>query len=430
MTSGMNTLPLERRAAHAMHKGMMAARRCRLYRETCPFRNKSEHNPADMPERIYLDHAATTQMLPEARHAWMEASMRWANPSSPHAEGRAAKAALEDARVRIAAALGWTGSVIFTSGASEAIAIALTRTNVGRVVASAVEHDSVLRLAGEGERLPVDISGVTSFHHHSRESGNPTSDLSTKRHGPELGPCFRGDDEKGGRGDDVLFAIQHANSETGVLQPLDQLIPQIRAANGILFADCAQTAGKLPLPDADLIAIGAHKFGGPPGIGALLVRDLALLEPSGGQERGYRGGTEDLPAILAMAAALDAGREWMTEAADLRAFLDMGVVQAGGVVIAADAPRIPTIASYAMPGVPARAQLIRFDLGGIAVSAGSACSSGTLKPSHVLEAMRIDPTLADSAVRVSFGRTTTRDDIDRFLDVWRAIAGDAKSRAA
>lgn len=351
-----------------------------------------------MPERLYLDHAATTPILAAARHAWVEASLGWANPSSPHAEGRRARAAVEEARARVAAALGWTGTVIFTSGASEAIQIALTRANADRVWVSDVEHDSVLRLVPDAGRIAVDGQGRVAAL-------------------PELGQG-------------ALLAIQHANSETGVIQPLGEIAAQVRGAGGVLFADCAQTAGKLPLPDADLIAIGAHKFGGPPGIGALLVRDLALLKPSGGQERGYRPGTENLPAIMAMATALEAGNDWLEHAAQLRAELDLAIVQAGGAVIAADAPRIATIASYAMPGVPARAQLIRFDMSGIAVSAGSACSSGTMKGSHVLEAMRLPAEIADSAVRVSFGRDTDRAAIERFVTVWRAIATDAKGRGA
>ncbi len=341
-------------------------------------------------DRLYLDHAATTPMLPEARAAMAEGMAAWANPSSPHADGRGARALLEEARRRIGASLGWSGPLLFTSGASEAIALALGRAKTGPVVTSPVEHDAVLRVTPGAPRLPVDGDGIVL-------PGEGTG----------------------------LLAVQHVNNETGVIQPLDRL----RHEGAVLFADCAQSAGKLPLPDADMIAVSAHKFGGPPGIGALLVRDLALLEPTGGQEQGYRAGTENLPAILAMAAALEAAGDWLPRARALRARLDGAIEAAGGQVVARDAPRIPTIASYRMPGLSARAQLIRFDLAGISVSAGSACSSGSLKASHVLRAMGWRDDAAGEVVRVSFGPSTSEADIDRFLSVWTGMVPGAADRA-
>lgn len=346
-----------------------------LYRGEFPPRN------SEAMARIYLDHAATTPMRPEAVAAMTEGFARWANPSSPHAEGRAARAALEDARARIAATLGWTGEVILTSGASEAIALAMR----GRSwTAGATEHDAVLRWADE--RLAVDRTG--------RVACNAAAEG---------------------------LAVQHANSETGVMQDRS---PQ----STIRLADASQSAGKLALPDTDLIAVSAHKLGGPPGIGALLVRDLGLLQPTGGQEKGYRPGTENLPAALGFAAALEAPRNWFDAMPPLRAKLDAAVEAAGGDVIARDAPRIPTIASYRMPGVTAAAQLIRFDMAGFAVSAGSACSSGTMRGSHVLEAMRYPH--PDEVIRVSFGWTTTAAEVDAFAAAWTRIADAARTRAA
>ncbi|WP_028055937.1 cysteine desulfurase family protein [Sphingobium bisphenolivorans] len=340
-------------------------------------------------DRLYLDHAATTPVLPAVKAAMIEGLDRWSNPSSPHSDGRAARAALEDARRRIAVALGWAGQVIFTSGASEAIAIGLTRAKANRTLTSLIEHDAVLRVTPTAERLEVDGDGLVR---HSR---------------------LRRNDEDG-----TILALQHVNNETGVIQPLEQM----DRAGIILFADCAQSAGKLPLPDADMIAISAHKFGGPPGIGALLIKDLALIHPSGGQEQGYRAGTENLPAILAMAAALEMRPDWLTAAAQLRQKLDVAIESAGGKIVARDAPRIPSIASYRMPGVSARAQLIQFDLAGISVSAGSACSSGSLKTSHVLKAMGWGETQAAEVIRVSFGPTTSEADIDRFIAAWTQMA--------
>ncbi len=345
-----------------------------------------------MPDqsRIYLDHAATTPVIPAARAAMAEAMAHWANPSSPHQEGRAARFALEDARRRIAAALDWDGEVILTSGASEAIALGLRGT---AAVASAVEHDAVLAVAGQN-RLPIGAGGQVDV---------------------------------GAISDNARFAVQSVNNETGVIQPMTEITAAVREVGGIFFADCSQSAGKLPLPDADMIAVSAHKLGGPPGMGALLVRNLGLLAPTGGQEQGYRRGTENLPAALGFAAALEAGFLWMENAVRLRKKLEDAVVESGGVVIASESHRLATIGSYRMPGVAASSQLINFDMAGIAVSAGSACSSGTLKTSHVLGAMGWDDRSASEVIRVSFGATTNDDEITRFIEVWRGIATRANA---
>ena len=343
--------------------------------------------------RLYLDHAATTPMVPAARAAMVEAMQRWANPSSPHSEGRAARAALEDARRRIAAALDWDAEVIFTSGASEAIAIALRAS--GNIAASAVEHDAVLGLSPEIKRISVDSSGV--IRQTSIDDGASR------------------------------YAIQSVNNETGVIQPLNELASYIFERGGTLLADCSQSAGKLPLPAADMIAVSAHKLGGPPGIGALLTRKLGLLQPTGGQEQGYRRGTENLPATMAFATALEQGFDWMDKAKGLRAMLDLAITEAGGVVVSGNSARLATISSYHMPGVSASSQLIGFDMEGIAVSAGSACSSGTLKTSHVLSAMGWKVKEASEVIRVSFGPETCAADIERFAAVWRKIAQRAKS---
>jgi cysteine desulfurase len=343
----------------------------------------------DQP-RIYLDHAATTPVIPAAREAMADAMARWANPSSPHSEGRAARAALENARTRVAAALNWDGEVIFTSGASEAIAIALRGHDA---IASAVEHDAVLAVTG-ATRLPVGPDGYVDLN------------------------AIKGA---------ARYAVQSVNNETGVIQPMAEIADVVRANGGILFADCSQSAGKLLLPDADLLCVSAHKLGGPPGMGALLVRNLGLLTPTGGQEQGYRRGTENLPAAIAFAAALDAGFAWMEKAVRLRDMLDAEIAASGGIVVAEASNRLATIGSYRMPGVAASSQLINFDMAGIAVSAGSACSSGTLKTSHVLGAMGWDERSASEVVRVSFSSDTSESDVARFLDVWRTIVIRAKA---
>lgn len=339
-------------------------------------------------DSLYLDHAATTPLLPAARDALLHGFAIWANPSSPHGPGRAARAALEDARARLKAALHWDGEVIFTSGASEALALAISRCVQPLAGVSVVEHEAVLRHAGDAARIAVDGLGLV----------DPAA-------------CAL----------PGLVAVQQVNNETGVMQPLEAIAAAVRGAGGLLLADAAQGAGKLALPDADMIALSAHKFGGPIGVGALLVRNWALLRPTGGQERGYRGGTENLPGVLAMVAALEAGADWLDRAVELRDRLDSAITAAGGISIAEGTARVPSIAAYRMPGKSANAQLIRFDGMGIAVSAGSACSSGSLRTSHVLEAMGIEG--ANEVIRVSIGRETTEADIDRFIAAWQQVAG-------
>ncbi len=349
-----------------------------------------------MTERLYLDHAATSPMPAVVRVAVSDAMLNWANASSPHAEGRAARAALEEARGRIKSALNWSDEVILTSGASEALHIALTRTDADAVIVSATEHDAVHRIAPKAFFLPVGSDGLVA---HDALYGRLAA-LGAQR---------------------PLVVVQHANNETGILQPISDLAMVVRDAGGILLVDCAQTAGKIDVPDADLIVVSAHKVGGPPGIGALLVKDLGVLNASGGQEKGYRGGTENVPAAIGFAVALEQSRQWMQRAQDLRAHLDGAIEASGGQVVARSSPRIPTIASYHMPGKAASAQLIQLDMAGIAVSAGSACSSGTLKTSRVLAAMGWDDKQAREVIRVSFGPETSRADVYRFIDAWKFI---------
>lgn len=354
-----------------------------------------------MSDRIYLDHASTTPILPQAAAAIREACDVWANPSSPHAEGRAVRAQLEEARSRIAAALGWEGTLVFTSGATEAISLVFDRARATDPIVSGIEHAAVLRSAPGARHIGV--------------RGDGTLDLA------DLEGALAGSKAP-------LVAVQSVNNETGVIHPLPDIAARVKAAGGLLIADCAQSAGKLPLPDADFVVVAAHKFGGPPGIGALLVRDPAALDAVGGQEGGYRPGTPSVPLIMGFAAAAEADHGWYEEAKRLRALLNEGIAEAGGEIVAAGAPRIATISAYRMPGVPGAAQMMQFDLAGIAVSAGSACSSGSLKTSHVLTAMGWSEDAAREVIRISFGRTTKESDVAALLDAWRALYG--KRRAA
>ncbi len=391
-----------------------------LYSDKHANRNRANLHK-DHPLRIYLDHAATTPIRPEALAAMQEGFALWANPSSPHAEGRRAKQTLENARTRVKTALGWDGEVIFTSGASEALAIGLGRAKMDRRLVSAIEHDAVFRAAPDAEVLTIgdDFAVDRELLKATLESGPPS-----------------------------IVAIQHVNSETGVIQPINELTAIVRDAGGVLISDCSQSAGKFDLPDADMIVVSAHKLGGPIGIGALLVKDFALLEPIGGHERGYRAGTENLPAALGFASAAEARdissvdigermstiaikgwASWMITASS--AFCDIeyainsleGIFQPSG---ASGFAMDSSIMSITMPNVSAAAQLIQFDSKGFAISAGSACSSGTLKPSRTLMAFGISEADAANTIRVSMGWSSTFDDLMKFAEVWREIALKAK----
>lgn len=351
---------------------------------------------APIENRIYLDHAATSPLRPEARAAMEEGFAIWANPSSPHAEGRKAKQALENTRERVKKALGWDGEVIFTSGASEALAIGLQRAKVDRRIVSAVEHDAVFRAAPDAEVVPINRDGEIC--------ADTLSDML-------------------GDGPAPIVAVQLINSETGTnLLPFVQntLREPVHKAGGLFLSDCSQFAGFHKLPEADMIVISAHKIGGPIGIGALLVRDYAMLVPTGGHERGYRAGTENLPAALGFAAALEVGGEnsWATtveQRFDFKnALYDGGNVVSPGSIAS-------HIFAVAHPSISAQALLIRLDAKGFAVSAGSACSSGTLKKSRVLDAFGVDDDTASRTIRVSLGWNTTAEELERFAEAWKSL---------
>lgn len=358
------------------------------------------------PACCYLDWAATAPLHPCARAALDEAAARlesgdWANPSSVHGPGRAARRALEAARETVAGFFRVpTESVIFTSGGTEALALAIGGAEAGARLVGATEHAAVRAAAPQAATIPVDQLGRIRL--------------------PAALPAG------------ALVAIQHASNETGVVQDLEAIAAEVHRAGARLVADCVQSAGKLPLPPADFIAVSAHKLGGPPGVGALIVRcrtGFAAVQRGGGQERGFRGGTENLPGIHAFAAALAAwDAAFPARAAALQARLEQAALAAGARVNGADAPRLPTITSLHLPGLPAATQLMALDMAGIAVSQGAACSSGTLRPSPTLEAMGLEAAAGES-LRISTGWSTTEADIDRFLAAWRPLAARARGHA-
>jgi cysteine desulfurase len=357
-----------------------------------------------MPPETYLDHAATTPIDPAAAAAMAAAVAYWANPSSVHRAGRRAHAALEDAREALARHLGCAAdAIIFTGGGTEALGLALRGVRAAAVLVSAVEHDAVRAQADGATVIPVDAEGCVDLA--------ALAALLAEAPAP------------------ALVAVMQVNNETGVIQPLAEIAALVLAAGGRLLVDAVQGAGKLPCPPADFVALSAHKLGGPPGVGALIARcaeDLVAQQLGGGQERGFRAGTQNLPGIAGFAAAFDARAAdtgWLDRVAALRDRLEARLLAHPGTqILGADAPRLATISCIAMPGVPAATQVMALDLAGFAVSAGAACSSGKVKPSHVLAAMRVAPDIAATAIRVSLGWTTTQAEIDAFADAWLALA--------
>lgn len=371
-------------------------------------------------DRVYLDWNATAPLRAEARLAIAAASDFSGNPSSVHAEGRASRRLVEDARAVIAWAVGADAhNVVFTSGGTEANSLALTpglRRNsslpINRLVVSAIEHASVLaggRFAREAiEILRVGKSGIVDLDH------------------------LRGllDD-----GPPALVSVMAANNETGALQPVQEVADIVHSAGGLLHIDAVQMFGKIPFDineiKADLISVSAHKIGGPKGIGAVVLADgLGGLEAAiqgGGQEKGRRAGTENVPGIVGFGAALKAAMASlhgeMGRVENLRKRLETGLRQTpGAFVFSENVPRLPNTTLFTVPGLMAETAVIGFDLEGIAVSSGSACSSGKVRPSHVLEAMGFGPEPAKGAVRLSLGWSTTEADIDRCLEAWRKLA--------
>ncbi|MBN9259367.1 MAG: cysteine desulfurase [Hyphomicrobium sp.] len=376
-------------------------------------------------ERTYLDWNATAPLLPEARAAIERALDVQGNPSSVHAEGRRARAVVETAREQVAALIGARPSeIVFTSGATEACATVLAAPWSAILIAG-IEHDAVLRPAeaATGQRVALAVGA------------DGRVDLA------EVGDKARSAVTEYGAGN-ILAALQIANNETGVLQPVAEVATAARDAGALVFTDAAQAAGRIPVDfaaiGADFMALSAHKLGGPKGIGALVVRDgreLAPLIRSGGQERRRRGGTENIPGIAGFGAAADVARKTVAEHARIAALRDR--LEASLLdttpearIVGAGTARLPNTTSIALPGHAAETLVIRFDLAGIAVSAGAACSAGKIGASHVLMAMGLDETTARSAIRISIGPTTTNHDIDRCVAAWREIAAHPRARTA
>lgn len=372
-----------------------------------------------MPSRIYLDWNATTPLRAEARSAMLAASELIGNPSSVHAEGREARRLVEDARALLATSVGaLPRNAVFTSTGTEANALALSPGLRGpsggpveRLLVSAVEHASVLA----GGRFPTDQIGQI------RVTRSGVIDLDHLK-------ALLGD------GPPALVSIMAANNETGALQPIAEAAGIVHGAGGLLHVDAIQSFGKISFDikviGVDLATFSAHKIGGPKGVGALVVAEgVAGLEPllrGGGQELNRRAGTENVAGIAGFGAAVRVALQALPEDAErmasLRDRLENGIrSMAGATVFSSDVGRLPNTVLFTAPGLKAETAVIGFDLEGVAVSSGSACSSGKVQPSHVLSAMGYDPTVAQGAVRLSLGWSTEPDDINRALEAWRKL---------
>lgn len=374
-----------------------------------------------MKNPVYMDHNATTAVRPEARDAVALALALTGNPSSVHGSGRTARRLVEDARDAVAALVGAEPAwVVFTSGGTEANNLALrVLPKRAPILCSAVEHASVLSVMDGIVEIPVDGDGVV--------------DLGA------LEALLAGEDTP------ALVSVMLANNETGVLQPIADVAALAHEHGALIHCDAVQAAGKMAIDfrtlGCDLMSLSAHKIGGPSGVGALVVTsgvegDLALIPMlrGGGQERGRRAGTENVPGIAGFGAAARAAREGLTDFARLgrwRERIENRLRQhAGSRVYGFGAPRLANTSCLTMPGVEAETQVIQFDLAGVAVSAGAACSSGKVEPSRVLAAMGVDANEAATAIRVSLGWNTTEDDADKFVEAWIQVYGQAQAHAA
>ncbi|MCT4493728.1 cysteine desulfurase family protein [Bosea minatitlanensis] len=392
--------------------------------------------------RAYLDHNATTPARPEVVEAVAHALSLPGNPSSVHGEGRAARGAMEQAREQVAALVGARPSnVVFTSGGTEANVTVLSpglmdcdggrdcvRTPASLLLHGATEHacvrDGHRFPAGMAEEIPVDGEGRVDL---------AWLDARLARFAAS---------NPGAR---ALVSIHLANNETGVIQPVAEAAAIVHRHGGLLHSDAVQAAGKIAIDiaalGADVLTLSAHKIGGPKGIGAIVFRTGALEladKPlrGGGQERGWRAGTENLPGIIGFGAAADSALKALpAEAARLAALRDR--LEAGVLALAPEAaifgrlvPRLPNTSAFAVPGFKAETALIKLDLLGAALSSGSACSSGKVRRSHVLDAMKVDPAMSAGALRASLGWTTCEADIDLFLAAYGKLVAANTDRGA
>lgn len=357
-----------------------------------------------MSALAYMDHNATSPLRPAAFDAMVEALRAGGNPSSVHTAGRKARAIVDRARREVASLVGARATeTIFTSGGTEANNLALAGAGRRRVLVSAIEHDSVRQAVPQAEILPVDGDGVLVLAALERALAAPA--------------------------EPALVSVMLANNETGVLQPIAEIVRLAQAAGALVHCDAVQGAGKVPVDfrglGVDYLSLSAHKLGGPTGVGALVVRNGAPFSTDrrgGGQESNRRAGTENVSGIAGFgAAASDAALG--LDVSGFRDRVELALVQiaAGANVFGAKASRIGNTTCISMPGVPAETQVMALDLAGVCISAGAACSSGKVQRSPVLEAMGVPAAEAACAIRISLGWNTEAADIERLIAAWQDL---------
>ncbi len=366
--------------------------------------------------RAYLDHNATSPLRPQALEAMIRAMADVGNASSVHAEGRHARLSVRNARESVAGLVGASADmVIFTSGGTEANNLALRGAIDGglggRLLVSAIEHPSVLN--------PAALAGVPSGV--IPVDGDGRLDLGA------LDTLLARDDRK------ALVSVMLANNETGAIQPMAEIADMVHSHGGLVHCDAIQAAGRIALKwsvlGVDMLSLSAHKLGGPQGVGALIVKPGLKLHPQtagGAQENYRRAGTENVAGLAGFAAAITAslkGLEDMASIADERDRIETAIrkTSPAACIFSKHADRLVNTSCFAVSGLDAQMLLIALDLDGVAVSSGSACSSGKVARSHVLDAMGVEPGLSESAIRVSLGWSTTQGDTDRFIAAWRRI---------
>ncbi len=359
----------------------------------------------------YIDHNATTPPLPEVITAVSEAmGLVGANPSSIHANGRAARKLIDDARVNLANLVGADPEeVVFTSGGSEANNMVIINSGRRRVLVSPTEHAAVLKTAltrsPDSDLIPVDHDGLVDMN--------------------GLEALLAEDEEP------ALVCVMAANNETGVLQPMAEISDLAHRYGALVHCDAVQAVGKIPVDvrawGVDYLAMSGHKIGGPQGIGALVRcgdAPLASFITGGGQEHGLRAGTENVAAISGLGVSARIAAETLDEKsarlAGYRDALEAGIkaLSPETTIFCENAPRVPNTSNFTLPGVRSDKQLMALDQAGVSVSAGSACSAGKVDPSHVLDSMDVNPEISTTALRVSFGWSSEAVDVDRFLDAW------------
>ncbi len=377
-------------------------------------------------EATYLDYNATAPVKPQVTEAIATALAMTGNPSSVHQLGSAARDAVEEARERVAAIIGaQAAEIIFTAGGTEANNTALSGAGRNRLIISEIEHPSILRAAesisqesNDGARelhvLPVDGEGVVSLEALDRALG--------------------------ANGEDALVSIMLANNETGVIQPVADIAAQARARGALVHCDAVQAPGRIAFDvdslGADMLSLSAHKFGGPKGVGALYLRagvDLQALVIGGGQERGWRAGTENVAGIVGFGVAAQLAAEDLQNAPHVAALRDsleqsLRAIEPAVRIFSASAERLPNTTCLTMPGVQSETQVMGLDLAGVAISAGSACSSGKVEPSHVLRALGAPDAETGCAIRISLGWASREADVEKLVSAWRAFYAGLTAR--